>query len=66
MCGVSGMAGSLRTDLATLVAPFALDIAAVDEIVLNGVRHSFLSPESKQSLEAAFRREMDALKAVHL
>ena len=58
---------TLSDELTTLVHPFGLlDTAAIDEIVLNGVRHSFLLPERRQALEAAFRTEMDALKEVHL
>jgi hypothetical protein len=45
---------------------FDFDLATVDELLLNGVRHSFLPPDRKRALEATFRAELDALKAVHL
>jgi aminodeoxyfutalosine deaminase len=57
---------TLNDDIALLADPFGLDVAACDEILLNGVRHSFLPESEKRALEMAFRTELDALKAVHL
>jgi aminodeoxyfutalosine deaminase len=57
---------TLNDEVMTLAADFGFDLAAIDEILLNGVRHSFLSPERRQAIEAAFRAEMMALKATHL
>jgi adenosine deaminase len=56
---------TLSDELGTLVGPFHLDIAAIDEIVLNGARYCFLPVERKQALEEAFQAEMDALKVEH-
>jgi adenosine deaminase len=53
---------TLNDEVGLLAEPFGFDVAAIDEILLNGVRHSFLPPERKQSLEAAFRAELAALK----
>jgi adenosine deaminase len=57
---------TLCDELTLLAAPFGLDVAAIDDIILDGVRHSFLPPERRQALEVAFRAELAALKAVHL
>lgn len=53
---------TLNDEVALLGGPFGFDIATIDEILLNGVRSTFLAPEERQSLEAAFRSEMAALK----
>jgi aminodeoxyfutalosine deaminase len=57
---------TLNDEAALLAGSFGLDVAAIDETLLNGVRHSFLPPEERGRLEAAFRAELSALKAVHL
>ncbi len=57
---------TLNDDAALLADPFGLDVAAIDEILLNGVRHSFLPDPEKQRLETEFRVQLKALKAVHL
>jgi adenosine deaminase len=57
---------TLNDEVALLADPFGLDVATVDEILFNGVRHSFLGDEAKRRLEARFRAELDALKRVHL
>jgi adenosine deaminase len=57
---------TLNDDVALLADPFGLDAAAVDEILLNGIRYSFLPDARKQTLEAEYRAELDVLKAVHL
>lgn len=57
---------TLNDEVALLADTFDGDLATADEILLNGVRHSFLPPERKQALEAVFRAEMAALKAQHL
>jgi adenosine deaminase len=57
---------TLNDELATLADPFGFDVAAIDEILLNGVRCSFLPAERKQALETRYRAELDALKADHL
>ncbi|MBI4552624.1 MAG: adenosine deaminase [Candidatus Latescibacteria bacterium] len=55
---------TLNDEMETLIDPFGLDVTAIDEIVLNSVRYSFLSLERKQAMEAAFREEMGRLKTV--
>ncbi len=57
---------TLNDDVALLADPFGLNVATIDEILLNGVRHSFLPPERKRGLEASYRAELDALKPAHL
>ena len=57
---------TLKDELQLLHDPFELDVAAVDTIVLNGVRHSFLPAAAKRELEADVRAELAALKCTHL
>jgi len=57
---------TLNDDVATLADPFGLDVAAIDQILLNGVRSSFLPTVQKVRLEAAYRAALDSLKATHL
>ena len=57
---------TLGDEAASLAGPFQFDVATADEILLNGVRCSFLPQDARRSLEEAFRREMDELKRVHL
>ena len=57
---------TLNDEVATLATSFGLDVHAIDEILLNGVRQSFLSDGRKKELEAAYRAELDGLKSVHL
>ena len=50
-------------DEATLLGGvFGLGVGSIDEVLLNGVRHSFLPPERKREMEASFRAKMAALK----
>jgi aminodeoxyfutalosine deaminase len=57
---------TLSENVALLGQPFALSVTEIDEILLNGVRHSFLPPERKAMLEVAFREELATLKLAHL
>lgn len=57
---------TLSDEVALLATAFGFDAAACDALLLNGVRHSFLPPTERVQLEAAFRAELAALKAVHL
>jgi adenosine deaminase len=57
---------SLSDDYATLVDPFGLSVAQIDELVLNGFRSSFLPPERKQALLAEVQQTLAALKQQHL
>jgi adenosine deaminase len=59
---------TLEDEVATLATGFGFgpaDVAAVDDILLGGVRHSFLPPQRKATLVADFTRELDRLKAGH-
>jgi adenosine deaminase len=57
---------TLNNEVSLLAEPFGFDVPTVDEILLNGVRHSFLPPDRKAALLTSYRAELDALKAVHL
>ncbi|MFN8512017.1 MAG: adenosine deaminase [Chloroflexia bacterium] len=57
---------TLNDEVALLADPFGLDVAAIDEVLLNGIRCSFLPEPRRTELEAAFRTELAALKATHL
>ncbi|HET7034565.1 MAG TPA: adenosine deaminase [Thermomicrobiaceae bacterium] len=57
---------TLNDEVLLLPHAFGFDLAAIDEILLNPVRHSFLPPERKTALEAEFRAELAALKVEHL
>jgi adenosine deaminase len=60
---------TLDDEVATLATAFgftAAEVGAVDEIVLAGVRQSFLPPERKVTLEGRCRSALDQLKDVHL
>jgi aminodeoxyfutalosine deaminase len=57
---------SLSEDYATLVEPFGLSVAQIDEIVLDGFRSSFLPSGRKQSLVAEVEQQLAALKREHL
>ena len=53
---------SLNANVATLYDPFGFSLDTIDEILLNGVRHSFMPPEQKRKMEAEFRMEMKRLR----
>ncbi len=53
---------TLNDEVQLLVDPFNLDLNAVNEILLNAVRYSFLPREEKQVMEVAFRAEMTKLQ----
>jgi adenosine deaminase len=53
---------SLNANVATLYDPFHFSLDTIDEILLNGVRHSFMSTEQKQKMEEEFRAEMKRLQ----
>ncbi len=57
---------TLDDEVRLLADPFGLSVEQIDEVLLNGVRYSFLPDERKQALEAEFRTELDVLKGVHL
>lgn len=53
---------TLNDDIERLHSAFHLELAEIDEIILNGVRHSFLPQERKARMEAEFRAEMARLR----
>lgn len=53
---------SLNQNVSVLHDIFHFDLDTIDEILLNGVRHSFLSQEQKDAMEASFRAEMAQLR----
>jgi adenosine deaminase len=53
---------TLNDEAKLLVVPFNFDIDTIDEILLNGVRCSFLPAVEKQILEAQFQAEMTKLR----
>jgi len=53
-------------ELLLLVTRFNLDVTAIDQVVLNAVRSSFLSETQRSNLETSCQEELAMLKAVHL
>jgi aminodeoxyfutalosine deaminase len=53
---------TLNDDMQLLADPFHFDLDAINEMILNGVRYSFLPAGEKQGMEDAFRAEMDRLR----
>jgi aminodeoxyfutalosine deaminase len=53
---------TLNDEAKLLAIPFNFDINAINEILLNGVRCSFLPAEERQALEVLFRSEMTRLQ----
>jgi aminodeoxyfutalosine deaminase len=53
---------TLNDEVKLLADPFNFDLDEINEILLNGVRHSFLPEEEKQAMEATFRAEMTRLR----
>jgi adenosine deaminase len=53
---------TLNQELLLLHEPFGFDIAAIDDILLNGVRHSFKDAAWKQEQELTFRSALARLK----
>lgn len=57
---------TLDDEVALLAEPFGLDVAAIDAILLNGIRHSFLPESRRRALGDEFLAELTALKTGHL
>lgn len=60
---------TINDEYASLAGPLGFgagDVAALDQIILNGVRHSFLPLEQKQALAQSFTTELAALRLIHL
>jgi adenosine deaminase len=53
---------TLNQEVALLADPFGFDLATINDILLNGVRQSFLPPDEKSVLLASFQAEMSALQ----
>jgi aminodeoxyfutalosine deaminase len=53
---------TLNGEVALLATKFGLDIGAIDEILLNGIRASFLPEPRRQALEEEMRSDLAALK----
>lgn len=53
---------TLNHEVGLLFNAFTFDINTANDILLNGVRHSFLPQEEKQTMEAAFQQEMAQLQ----
>ncbi len=54
---------TLNDEVGLLASAFHYDRQTIDEILLNGIRYSFLSPERKRMLEVQFQDEMKRLSA---
>ncbi len=57
---------TLDDEVGLLPGAFGLSVEQIDELLLNGVRYSFLPDERKQAMETEFRAELAALKREHL
>jgi len=57
---------TLNQEINLLATSFGLDLAAIDEIILNGIRCSLLPEERRRELEASWRVELEALKTSYL
>jgi adenosine deaminase len=53
---------TLNQEVALLAEPFHFDLATINDLLLNGVRHSFLPPDEKRTMQAQFREEMARLQ----
>lgn len=53
---------TLNDNVELLYDAFHLGLDEIDEIILNGVRHSFLPKIRKEIMESEFRTEMDRLR----
>ncbi len=49
-----------------LATTFGLESAAIDEILLNGIKYSFLPEQHRKQLENKFLSELATLKIEHL
>jgi adenosine deaminase len=57
---------TLGDEMALVHSQFGLDLDGIADIVLNGVRASFLPAKRKAALADQVRAELEALKAAHL
>ncbi|MGH2494895.1 MAG: adenosine deaminase [Ktedonobacteraceae bacterium] len=54
---------TMNQEVTLLATQFGLDVPAIDEILLNSIRYSFLPANRRRELEMAFRSELADLKA---
>lgn len=57
---------TLTDELQLLPGAFDFTLEEIDDVLLNGVRCSFLPDDDKDDLESQFRRELETLKREHL
>lgn len=57
---------TLNDEVMLLDTAFGLGVSQIDEVLLEGVRCSFLPEERKRQMEGEFREELAGLKAEHL
>ena len=57
---------TMSDELSLLETQFGLDLAGIDEMIMNGARASFLPREQKEELVTTFQTELEVLKATHL
>ncbi|HEX6291846.1 MAG TPA: adenosine deaminase [Herpetosiphonaceae bacterium] len=57
---------TLTNEYMQLASRLGFDAAAIERLVLNGLRAALLDAETKQTLEASFRAEFGQLRAMHL
>lgn len=57
---------TMNQEVSLLASQFGLNIAAIDEILLNGIRYSFLPEQRRKDLETEFKSEMATLKRKHI
>lgn len=57
---------TLNQEVTLLATHFGLDVSAIDEILLNSIRYSFLAEQRREELETTFRAELADLKMRHL
>src|SRR5579871_5799450 len=55
---------TLNQEVALLADPFGFELATINDILLNGVRQSFLPPQEKAEMLDSFQAEMAALQRV--
>lgn len=56
---------TLNQNILALHEAFSFPLDTIDEILLNGIRHSFLPQEQKEQMERDFRAEMLRLRQEH-
>lgn len=57
---------TLNDEVRLLDTVFDFDVAEIDDILLNGIRHSFIEPQRRAHIEAEWRAELDDLKLQYI